>query len=184
VLVLHFDYPSAASAVAVLRLQRIADAGGDVAFAGVDSLGLDVALPVTLDQLAELDRFRGRALELGLEMRPPSRWPPTLAAHLVGELAEDMGLGASWRAICLEAYWGHDADLGDDLVLTALAADAGLDQAAVVDRLGDQQLLRASRHRSVTRRRRGVGGVPVIESHGTLLPAELDDEDLRELAFR
>lgn len=182
VLVLHYDYPSPASAVAVLRLQRVADAGGRVGFAGIDSLGLAVAVPPSPELLAELERSREAAAELGLTLRRPSRRPPTLRAHLLGELAEGAGLGASWRSVCLRAYWSDDADLDDDLVLAELAAAAGLDADAAMGRLSDRRLLTAARRRAATQRRRGVGGVPVLESHGTLLPAELADDDLRRLA--
>jgi 2-hydroxychromene-2-carboxylate isomerase len=184
VLALHFDYPSPASAVAVLRLQRIADDGGDVRFVGIDSLGVDLALPPTVAQLAEWERCREPARVLGLELRRPQVWSPTLRAHLVGELAEDVGLGASWRSVCLHAYWGEGADLDDEEVLLELAVTAGLERPAVAARLGDEAWRRASRQRAVTQRRRGVGGVPVLESNGTLLPADLSDDDLRQLAAR
>jgi hypothetical protein len=48
-LTLHFDYPSPASAVALLRLQRLTDVGHRIRFLGLDALGLDVAVPPTLD---------------------------------------------------------------------------------------------------------------------------------------
>jgi 2-hydroxychromene-2-carboxylate isomerase len=182
VLVLHFDYPSPASAVALLRLQRIADEGGHVAFAGLDALGLGGAVPPTLDQLAERERVAERAATLGLALGRPSRRPPTVRAHLLGDLADDGGLGAAWRSACLRAYWTEDADLDDDRVLLALAARVGLDVAPVVALLADERRVVTRRQQDAAVRRRGLGAVPVLELDGTFVSAELDDASLRELA--
>ncbi len=182
VLVLHFDYPSPASAVALLRLQRVADGGGTVAFAGLDALGLATAVPPTLDQLVERERLGPRAATLGLPLGRPSRRPPTLLAHLLGDLADDRGLGAAWRGACLRAYWVDDVDLGDADRLRALAAQVGLDPADVEELLGDRRRQLARRQQDLAVRRRGVGTVPVLELDGTFVSADLDDAALRELA--
>lgn len=180
-LVLHFDYPSPASAVALLRLQALADEGGRVVFNGIDALGLDATLPPTLDQLEEHERYRERAAALGLRMAPPTCRPPTVAAHLVGDLAERQGLGAAWRAACLTAFWAEGIDLGDEAALGSLAARAGLDPAAVHRTLADRTARDRVRRRMIEQRGRGVGGVPVLELSGTLVSAEVSDADLREL---
>lgn len=179
----YFDVTSPASAVAVLRLQALVDRGARVDFVGLDMLGLAVAVPATLDQLEEYERVRDRALALGLAMRRPERRPPTLDVHLVGELAEELGVGGSWRQVCLRAYFADGADLGDRLTLTELARTAGLDSAAAGTRLDDDTARRALRARMTTIRRRGVGSVPVLEAGpGNLVSAELSDEDLATLA--
>jgi predicted DsbA family dithiol-disulfide isomerase len=178
----HFDYTSPAAAVAVLRLQPIADDGGNVAFAGFDVLGLDAAIPVTLDQLEELDRVRERLVTLGLDVRRPTWRPPTLAAHLVGTLAETAGLGASWRTTVLRAYWEDDADIADPDRLAALAVTAGLDGETVATTVADRTARTALRQRMLLLRGRGIGGVPVLDLDGTLVSADLTDEDLRQLA--
>jgi 2-hydroxychromene-2-carboxylate isomerase len=182
VLVLHFDFVSAASAVAVLRLQRVADRGGAVAFSGLDVLGVDAALPVTLDQLAELELWAARAAELGLVLRRPVRRPPTLSAHLVGELAVSRGLGAAWRAAVLEAYWTRGEAIDQADVLVALGARVGLDPAEVRARVSDARQRVDLRRAMTAHRGRGVGDVPVLEMEGTFVPADLDDDDLEVLA--
>jgi len=182
VLTLHFDYTSARAAVALLRLERLAGDGLPVAFRGLDALGIDAVLPVTLDQLAEIDEQRERAALLGLELSRPTRRPPTLAAHLVGEIAEAAGVGTAWRRACLEAYWSRDADLSDRAVLLELARSVGLalgEVAAVLDDGGRRNELRTG---MLALRALGVGGVPVLEVDGTLLPADVDDATLGELA--
>lgn len=181
-LVLYFDYASPASAVAVLRLQALADEGVPVGFAGIDVLGLDAALPVTLDQLEELERWAPRARELGLDMRRPPVRPATLGAHLVGALAVDHDLGAAWRFAALEAYWSRGVDLGDHLRLLEVAVAAGLPRDLVAQRLADRARHAELRRAMTAERGRGVGGVPVLEAHGTFVPADLGDEDLRGLA--
>lgn len=181
-LILHHDHASPASAVAVLRLQRLADEGLPVAFEGIDVLGIDAAIPVTLDVLAELDEWRDRAAALGLTLRRPSRRPPTARAHLVGILADARGLGGPWRLTSYRAYWEDDADLGDAAVLTDLAVAAGLERAPVADLLGDRGRLAGLRQRMQVRRSEGIGGVPILEFAGTYVPATLTDDDLRHLA--
>lgn len=181
-LVLHFDYTSLAAAVAVLRLQRLADEGRAIAFQGIDVLGVDATIPATVDQLAELERWGERATGLGLEVRRPVLRPPTLAAHLVGELAEDRGRGAAWRARVLRAYWSDGADLADQALLADVAVAVGIDRAVAEARLADPAARLALRQRMALARRQGIGGVPVLELSGTLLSADTSDDDLRRLA--
>ncbi|MGH3666624.1 MAG: DsbA family protein, partial [Egibacteraceae bacterium] len=137
-LTLFHDYTSAASAVAVLRLQRLADEGLAVAFAGFEALGVDTALPVTLDVVAGVDDLATAAAAEGLELRRPPLLPPTARAHVLGTLAEDVGLGASWRQACYAAFWTSGADLADPPVLAELGATAGLDRDAVAAALADR----------------------------------------------
>jgi len=181
VLILHFDLTSPRAALAVLRLERLAADGHAVAFRGLDVLGVDMALPVTLDQLVELDEVRDRAAALGLEMRRPTLRPPTLSAHLVGVLAEEEGSGPAWRRVCLDAYWTRGADLSDPAVLVGLAADVGLAGDAVTRMLADSARRNELRAAMLALRALGVGGVPVLEVDGTLLPADVDDATLQEL---
>jgi len=182
VLILHHDVTSPRAALAVLRVQRIADAGLPVAFRGIDTLGVAVSLPVTLDQLAEMEQVGEAAAVLGLLMRRPSLRPPTLDAHLVGELAERSGLGAAWRLACLRAYWTEGRDVSDHVVLLDLGRSVGLAEDAVRSTLADVAARNELRAAMLARRALGIGGVPVLEVDGTLLPADVDDATLEELA--
>ena len=182
-LVLHHDVTSAASAVALLRLQPLADAGGHVRFSGLDTLGLAISVPPTQALLAERERHVDRSAGLGLELRVPSRQPPTLTCHLVGDLAEEQGLGAAWRLACLRAFWTEDRDVGDRSQLIGLARDVGLDVDEVAARLDDRAAVQGLRSRMVAQRNRGIGGVPVLEVDGAFVPADLSDDDLEQLAF-
>jgi len=181
-LVLHYDITSLAATVAALRMQRIADAGGTVRFQGIDVLGVDAALPVTLDQLDELERWRDRAEGFGLPVRRPVLRPPTLSAHLVGVVAGEHELGAAWRDAVFRAYWTDGARLDDHAVLGELAAGIGLAPDLVAAALDDPAARVALRQRMTADRARGIGGVPVLELDGTFVPADLDERDLRQLA--
>jgi 2-hydroxychromene-2-carboxylate isomerase len=181
-LTLFHDFTSPASAVAVARLQRLADDGLAVAFAGFEAIGVDVVLPVTIDVLAELDAVAAAADAEGVVLSRPRALPPTGLAHVVGELAEDAGLGASWRDTCYRAFWRESVDLADRAALVDLARDAGLDAPAVADALVDRGCLARVRRRMGAYRNEGVGGVPTILAHRTLVPGLLAEDDLRALA--
>jgi predicted DsbA family dithiol-disulfide isomerase len=181
-LTLFHDYTSPASAIAVVRLQRLADEGLAVEFAGFEVWVVDIPLPVSLDILAALEELAPTAAAEGLTlMRPPSV-PPTARAHLVGELADGVGLGASWRQTVYGAFWSDGMDIGDPDVLIELGVHAGLDRDAVQEHLGDAAALARVRRRMAAHRRNGVGGVPTVLSQRTLVPGLLPVDDLRALS--
>lgn len=181
-LTLFHDFTSPGSAIAVARLQRLADDGLPVGFEGFEAIGVDVAVPVTLDVLAQIDALAKAAVAEGVTLRRPAALPPTGPAHVVGLLAESLGMGASWRQTCYDAFWGASADLADRGVLTRLATEAGLDADAAAAVIADRSRLAAFRRRSAGHRRDGVGGVPTILAQRTLVPGLLDEADLRALA--
>lgn len=179
---LHHDQTSAASAVAVWRLQALADAGLEVAFAGLDVLGLDATIPATLDLLAEYDAWHEQARDLGLQMRRPRIRPPTTRAHLVEVLAVQRGRGAAWRTVSYRGYWERGADLGSIDVLVSLGTSIGLAGGLIAEWVGDGARVAAARRDMQRRRSGGLGGVPVLEFDGTYLSASLPDEELWRLA--
>lgn len=182
VIVLFHDYTSPASAVAVFRAQRLADEGLPIAFQGMEAIGVDMSMPVTLDVLEELSRLRAQALEVGLSLARPRALPPTAAAHVLGRWAEQSGLGASWRETCYRAFWEGRADISREEVLVLLCERAGLDgtQAWVV--LRDRDRFRELRMANAAVRGEGVGGVPTIKAHQTLVPGLMAEAELRALA--
>lgn len=181
-LTLFHDYTSPASAVAVARLQRLADEGLPVEFVGFEAVGVDMTLPPTLDVLAAVEDLAEPAAAEGVTLRRPRMLPPTGLAHVVGDLADQMELGASWRSTCYRAFWAQGRDIGDPAVLQRLGVEAGLDSGNVAAALADRTLLSSVRRRSGSHRREGVGGVPTILTSRTLVPGLLDDGDLRALA--
>lgn len=180
-LVLYHDYTSPASAVAAMRLQRLADEGVAVTFSGFEAL-VAARLPVTLEVAAGVEDLAHEAAAEGLVLRRPPWLPPTARAHVVGGIAEERGHGAVWRACCYRAFWEDGADLAEPAVLLELAAAAGLDATEVGDCLDDPGRVSAFRRGLLSSRKAGVGGVPVLYAHGTLIPALLPEDDLRALA--
>lgn len=177
---LFHDFTSPASALAWLRLRPLVAEGLAVALTGIDALGLDRAVPPTVGLLEELDEHRSALRAEGLHPRRPAIQPPTLRAHLVTDLAREAGRAAAWREACYRGYWEEGLDLSEHSALVDLAARVGLEGAA--DRLADEAAGRALRRRMAAYRGRGVGGVPVLEVDGTLVPALLDPDELRRLA--
>ena len=180
-LTLYHDYTSPASAVAVLRLQRLAASGADVAFVGFEAL-VDAHLPVTLEVMAAVGDLAGAASAEGIVLRRPPWLPPTALAHVAAEFAEGEGRGAAWREACYRAFWEEGADLAETRVLRAVGTRSGLGADAVHAVVEDPRRVAAFRRSLAAHRRLGVGGVPVLLAHGTLVPALLPEEDLRALA--
>lgn len=182
-LTLFHDFTSPASAVAVARLGRLAQAGLPVEFVGFEAVGVDVLLPVTLDVLADMDRLAEDAAAEGVTLRRPPGLPPTALAHVVGDVAAELGSAAEarWRSACYRAFWEEGADLSDRGVLARLGTVAELPEAAVAEAISDRLRLAAVRRRAGQRRRDGVGGVPTILTQRTLVPALLPDDDLWRL---
>jgi predicted DsbA family dithiol-disulfide isomerase len=182
VLTLFHDYTSPASAVAAFRLQRLADEGLPVELVSFEAIGVDVTLPVTLDVLAAVDDLAAAAADEGLQLRPPASLPPTAHAHVLEGVAQAAGLGASWRERCYRAFWETGVDIADRRVLLDLAEAAGLPPPAAQAALEDRSALLATRRRTAAHRAEGVGGVPTILAHRTLVPGVLAEADLRALA--
>lgn len=180
-LILFHDFTSPASAVAALRLQRLADEGLPVAFEGFDANSVDGTLPLPVNVTVAIDELMPTAAQEGLLLKRPSALPPTARAHAIGDHADASGLGASWRHVCYHAFWEEHADIGNPAVLIGLAERAGLDRGETMAVLSDPAAVVMVRRRSGARRREGVGGVPTILAHHTLVAGLLPEEDLRGL---
>lgn len=184
VLTLFHDYTSPASAVAVARVRRLSrDAAFPVEVIGFEAIGVEIALPVTEDVDAALKEVAAPAAAEGLTLTRPPRIPPTALAHVVEDIAREHGLDPTWRSAAYEAFWAGGADLSDHATLLGLAADVGLDTEAVSTALTDRVALAAVRRRAAELRGQGVGGVPTLLAHQTLVPGLLSDDDLRALAL-
>ena len=179
---LFHDYTSPASAIAVVRVQRLADEGVEVEFVGFEAIGLDIALPPPLDVLVAVDSLQEEAAGEGLVLRRPALMPPTAKAHAVAEVAERYELGASWRQSCYRAYWENGASIDEDTILLHLAKEAGLPVAVVGEELQRPGFVAEIRRKAAGHRRNGVGGVPTLLAQRTLVPGMLSEEQLRELA--
>ena len=180
-LTLFHDYTSPASAVAVLRARRLHAEGLPIELQGHDAIGVDLALPVTVDVLAVIDALREEGLREGIALRRPATLPPTIAAHLLVDLLPAALRGPVATGL-YHAYWEDGADLADRATLLAVASAAGAEVDDVTVALGDRARHATLRRRMAGVRRQGVGGVPVILASRTLVPGLLDDDTLHTLA--
>ena len=151
-------------------------------FVGFEAVGVDVALPPSLDVIAQLEQLAEEAAIEGLVLRRPAMIPPTARAHAVGTIAETHELGASWRQRCYQAFWAEGADLDDIATLVTIAESSGLPGEEVEAALGDTAFVASVRRAAGSHRRNGVGGVPTILAQRTLVPGLLSEAQLRELA--
>lgn len=183
---LFHDYTSPSSAVAVARLLRLSSrASGhpQVDFEGYEAFGVDLRLPAGADLEAAARDVAEDARAEGVTLRIPDDLPPTGLGHVVGDLATDALLVPEWLTVAYRAFWHDAADLADPAVLTRLAAGAGLDDRLVSAALADRSRLLTVRRRTAARRREGIGGVPTILAHRTLVPGLLPDADLIALVW-
>ncbi|WP_165491852.1 DsbA family oxidoreductase [Egibacter rhizosphaerae] len=179
---LYHDYTSPTSAVAVARAHRLAAEGLPIQLVGFEAIGVDMTLPVTVDVLGELDAVSEAARAEGLALSRPDTLPVTGLAHVAEDVAQAAGRGDAWRAAAYRAYWEQAADLADRSVLLTLAAEIGLDTERTTAALDDRLALAAVRQRTGELRREGIGGVPTLLAHRTLVPGLLPEDDLRALA--
>ena len=181
-LILYHDYTSPASAVAVMRLDRLMREGLPAQIRGTDVTGIDATLPVTVDLLAALEAIEDEAAAEGIVLRRPKLVPPTALAHVVEDVAREHGMELDWREVCYRAYWSEGRNIGDSNELRRLAARAGLPPERADSALDDRIALAAVRRRSARDRRNGIGGAPTILYDRTLVPGLLPEDDLRVLA--
>lgn len=181
-MLLHHDYPSAASLHAVLVTHRLLDRGAIVAHHGIDVLGVDATLPATMGDLEDWERHRPALGDLGWEVGRPRLHPATLTAHAVERSCDPLDARA-WREACYDAHWRRGLDLGATEVLLAAADQAGLDQAAVTAVVGNRAHRALVRRQMTAVRGEGVGGVPVLEVDGTKVSPFMPFDDLLSLAL-
>jgi len=109
--------------------------------------------------------------------------PNSRKALRLGELARDRGLHAPLHPRLFDAYWHRGLDIGDDEVLVAEAASAGLDEAPVCELLAgdrhlDRVLIETERAHSL-----GVTGVPTWLVDERLLIPGAQPHELFELVL-
>lgn len=92
----------------------------------------------------------------------PKRLPNTLKAHRLLRAAHFDGRQEQAALALYRGYWDKGADLGDDETLVALAAAAGMDEAATRAGLAAPPGVDPIRAEAEAMRRAGVAGVPTF----------------------
>jgi predicted DsbA family dithiol-disulfide isomerase len=110
------------------------------------------------------DRLRQAAAEAGVDLDPerPARMPNTLDAHRVIHWAGLEGVQTAVKAALMAAYWGEGADIGDPVVLAAVAGGAGMDASAVARLLATDADRDDIAARDADARAKGVTAVPTF----------------------
>lgn len=86
--------------------------------------------------------------------------PNSRRALMLSELAQDRGRHAELHPRLFEAYWARGLDLGDEAVLVAEGAAAGLDEAEIKAAIHDPAYLERVRNQTAQATELGAGGVP------------------------
>jgi predicted DsbA family dithiol-disulfide isomerase len=88
------------------------------------------------------------------------RVPNSRRALVLAEYAREQGRFDEVHRRLFRAYWAEGRDIGSDVVLLEVAADAGLDPAETAGRLRDPDLLRVIEQQTALALEHGAGGVP------------------------
>lgn len=91
-----------------------------------------------------------------------NRIPNTLDSHRLVMWAQELGKQELMADILYRRYFTEGQDLGNHLVLTQAAGEAGLDAAEVSDRLATDADLDEVRELDAQARQAGVSGVPTF----------------------
>jgi predicted DsbA family dithiol-disulfide isomerase len=83
----------------------------------------------------ELVKIHNVAAETGIAVEPPGRWLDSDNALQGSELARDAGAFADYHDAVFRAAFEDRADIGNLDLLTAIAAEAGLDRARFRDEI-------------------------------------------------
>jgi predicted DsbA family dithiol-disulfide isomerase len=114
-------------------------------------------------QVAEV----GRAAGLDFHFELMRRTPNTVAAHRVIRMAEAAGVQDAVVDALFRAYFQQGRDIGDAATLAEIAAEAGMDGAAVAAMLAGDEGREEVIARDMAARQAGVSGVPsfVMDRH-------------------
>lgn len=107
------------------------------------------------ERLNEMFAAAGLPFASELEKVPNSR-----RALMLGELARDRGAYEALHPRLFDAYWSRGLDLGDQRVLAAEGAAAGLDRVEIENALAEPRYLERVEHETKAVLELGAGGVP------------------------
>ncbi|HYB92174.1 MAG TPA: DsbA family oxidoreductase [Candidatus Binataceae bacterium] len=129
-----------------------------------EGIALDkVRSAVDLDaRRAAWPRIAALAEAEGLEMKAPTLLANSRAALLLAEFANDQGCGEEFEARVYRAYFNDGANIGDPALLARIAAEAGLDPAAVAEMMKSPHYETRLKDNALEADRRGISGVPTF----------------------
>ena len=103
----------------------------------------------------------------GVEINWPDFHPSNAVKCMRGCFAaEERGLLVEYSRAVFEAYWGRCEDVSNEAVLAAIVADLGMDAAAFLSRIGEQDIKDRLRHNTDEVIARGGYGSPTLYIDG------------------
>jgi predicted DsbA family dithiol-disulfide isomerase len=115
-----------------------------------------------LGAMREMLKSAARAIGFDFDPAAPALLPNTLKAHQLMRWALPEGKQLTVATAIYRAFWNDLADIGDDEVLGAIAADAGMDGDRVRAGLAAGEDANAVRAEALAYMRAGVTGVPTF----------------------
>lgn len=105
----------------------------------------------------------------GVELNPAELFVNTRKAHMGAKFADEAGAGAAYHARVMRAYWQEGLDIGDEVVLTQLAREVGLDVVAFGDAIHQNRFDEAVQAEEDQAAEYGLEGVPAMVVNKTYL---------------
>lgn len=119
--------------------------------------------PVPLKAAYQRKDLQDWARSAGLEIRMPTIFPVNSVKAMRGCLwLEPQGRLVPFARAVFEAYWGRDQDIADDVVLTRICDQAGVDPKAFFEAIARQDIKDGLRANAEELIRRGGFGSPTI----------------------
>ncbi len=108
------------------------------------------------------ERISAMGAGAGVVMKAPKTLANSLLALQAGEFAAGAGLAEPFEQRVFRAYFEEGLNIGDRDVLLDLAAEAGLDRAALSEALASNQYAIRIRNHALAANQLGVSGVPTF----------------------
>jgi predicted DsbA family dithiol-disulfide isomerase len=119
----------------------------------------------------------------GFAYDPPATIPNSRKALAVTELAREQGLHEAVHDRLMKAYWSEGRDIGDDVVLLDLVAEAGLGRDEAADALTAEEYVARVVASTEEANRHGINAIPAFVLDRRLLVLGAHPHEAFEHAF-
>ncbi len=107
-------------------------------------------------------RIVGMGEAVGLAMKPPETLTNSRLALEAAEFAQSTGRAEAFEERIYRAYFSEGLNIGQAGVIKELAAEAGIDGAAIGEALESRRYQAALKENAIAAHQRGVSGVPTF----------------------
>ena len=108
------------------------------------------------------ERISAMGTAAGVVMKAPKTLANSMLALQASEFAIDAGVGEAFEERIFRAYFAEGRNIGDRETLLELAAETGVNSAALSEALGSDEYAVRIRNHAIAASERGVGGVPTF----------------------